>query len=88
MVWTIEYTQTAKTQLRKLDKQSAKRILDYLDERIIGRDDPRSTGRALSGPLGGLLRYRVGDFRVICDSQDGALRILVVQLANRRDVHR
>lgn len=88
MVWTIEYTQTAKTQLRKLDKQSAKRILDYLDERIIGRDDPRSTGRALSGPLGGLWRYRVGDFRVICDIQDGALRVLVVQLANRRDVHR
>ncbi|WP_339487311.1 type II toxin-antitoxin system RelE family toxin [Pseudomonas sp. EL_65y_Pfl2_R95] len=88
MVWTIEYTQTAKTQLRKLDKQSAKRILDYLDERIIGRDDPRSTGRALSGPLGGLWRYRVGGFRVICDIQDGALRILVVQLANRRDVYR
>lgn len=88
MVWTIDYTNTARTQLRKLDKQTAKRILDFLDERIAGRDDPRSTGKALTGPLGGLWRYRIGDFRVICDIQDGALRILVVQLANRRDVYR
>ena len=58
MVWTIDYTDTAKTQLRKLDKQAAKRILDFMDERIVGRDDPRSTGKALTGPLGGLWRYR------------------------------
>jgi mRNA interferase RelE/StbE len=88
LVWTIDYTNTARTQLRKLDKQAAKRILDFLDERVAGRDDPRSTGKALTGPLGGLWRYRIGDFRVICDIQDSALRILVVQLANRRDVYR
>ena len=88
MVWTIDYTSTAKNQLRKLDKQSAKRILDYLDERVSSKDDPRSSGKALTGPLGGLWRYRIGDFRVICDIQDDALRILVVQLAHRRDVYR
>lgn len=88
MVWTIDYTDTARTQLRKLDKQTAKRILDFLDERVADRADPRSTGKALTGPLGGLWRYRIGDFRVICDIQDGALRILVVQLGNRRDIYR
>lgn len=88
MVWTIDYTDTAKTQLRKLDKTSAKRILDFMDARVAGRDDPRTTGKALTGPLGGLWRYRVGDFRVICEIQDGALRILVVQLGNRREVYR
>ena len=82
MVWTIDYTDTAKTQLRKLDKQAAKRILDFMDERVIERNDPRSTGKALTGPLGGLWRYRVGDFRIICDIRDGALRILVVQIGN------
>jgi mRNA interferase RelE/StbE len=87
LVWTIDYTDTARTQLRKLDKQTAKRILDFLDERVAGRADPRSTGKALTGPLGGLWRYRIGDFRVICDIQDGSLHILVVQLGNRRDVY-
>jgi len=88
LAWTIDYTDTAKTQLRKLDKQSAKRILDFMDERVASRDDPRTTGKALKGPLGGLWRYRVGDYRVICEIQDGALRILVVQLGNRREVYR
>ena len=88
MAWTIDYTETALNQLRKLDKQSARRILDFLDERVAQRDDPRSTGKALTGPLGGLWRYRVGDFRVICEIHDGALRVLVVELGNRREVYR
>ena len=88
MVWTIDYTDTARKQLRKLDKQVARRILDFMDERIAGLENPRSTGKALTGPLGGLWRYRVGDVRVICDIQDGALRVLVVRVGNRRDIYR
>jgi len=88
LVWTIDYTDTARKQLRKLDKQVARRILDFMDERIAGLENPRSTGKALTGPLGGLWRYRVGDVRVICDIQDGALRVLVVRVGNRRDIYR
>lgn len=88
MAWTIDYADTAKGQLRKLDKQTARRILDFMDERIAGLESPRSTGKALVGQFGGLWRYRVGDCRVICDIQDGALRVLVVQVGNRREVYR
>ena len=48
----IEYTDTAKTQLRKLDRKTARRIVDYMDERVAPLDNPRSVGRALTGPLG------------------------------------
>ncbi len=88
MAWTIDYAATAKAQLRKLDKQTAWRILDFMDQRIAALENPRSAGKALTGPLGSLWRYRVGDCRVICDIQDGALRVLVVQLGHRRDVYR
>ena len=88
MVWRIEYTETALSQLRKLDRQDARRILDYLDTRIAVLDDPRSRGKALTGTLGGLWRYRVGSYRVICETQDDAMRVLVVRLGNRRDVYR
>lgn len=88
MVWAIEYTDTARGQLRKLDKQIARRIVDYMDDRVARLETPRSTGKALTGPLGGLWRYRVGDCRVICDIQDGALRVLVVQVGNRREIYR
>lgn len=88
MAWTIDYTDTAKAQLRKLDPQTARRIVDFMDERIAALDSPRSTGKALVGPLGGLWRYRVGDCRVICEILDGALRVLVVQIGNRREIYR
>ncbi len=84
----IDYTDTALKQLRGLDKPTARRILDYLDSRVVGSGDPRSAGKALTGPLGGLWRYRVGDYRVICDLQDGRMRVLVVQLGNRGEVYR
>lgn len=89
MAWTIEYTDTAKKQLRKLDKQIARRILDFMDQRIAGGRSPRDTGKALTGNLlGELWRYRVGDFRIICDIQDDKLCVLVVQIGNRREVYR
>ena len=88
MAWTIEYSDTAKDQLRKLDKPIARRIVDYMDERIADLENPRSSGKALTGPLGGLWRYRVGDYRVICEVRDGALCILVLELGNRREVYR
>ncbi len=88
MAWTIDYTDSARKQLLKLDKQTARRIVDFMDTRIAPVDDPRSTGKALSGPLGGFWRYRVGDCRVICDIQDGALRVLVVAVGNRRETYR
>ena len=88
MTWTIEYTSTARTQLRRLGKQMARRIVDYMDERVARLDDPRSMGKALTGPLGRLWRYRVGDCRVICDIQDGALCILVVRVGSRDKVYR
>jgi len=88
LAWTIDYTDSAKQQLRKLDKQTARRIIDYMDERIAPLEDPRSTGKALSGPLGEFWRYRVGDCRVICHIQDEALRVLVVRIGKRSDVYR
>jgi len=88
LAWTIEYTDTAKSLLGKLDKQTARRIVDYMDERIAPLDDPRSTGKSLTSPLGGLWRYRVGSCRVICDIQNDALCVLVVNLGNRKEIYR
>ncbi len=89
MAWTVSYTDTARKQLRKLDKKAARRILDFVDGRIAGTHNPRDTGKALTGDtLGEYWRYRVGDFRIICDIQDAELCVLVVQIGNRREVYR
>jgi mRNA interferase RelE/StbE len=88
LAWTVEYAESAKKQLRKLDKASARRIVDFMDERVGESEDPRQSGKALKGPLGDLWRYRVGDFRILCDIQDGKLTVLVLQIGNRREVYR
>ncbi|MDO8719499.1 MAG: type II toxin-antitoxin system RelE/ParE family toxin [Polaromonas sp.] len=89
MDWRIELTATAAKQLGKLDKGEAKRITNFLRQRLSTADDPRSTGKALTGPaLGTFWRYRLGDYRIICDIQDGALCILVIELGHRREVYR
>jgi mRNA interferase RelE/StbE len=88
LAWRIDYTATAINRLRKLDKPLAKRIVEYMDMQVAVLENPRSAGKALTGPMGGLWRYRVGDFRVICEIQDGVMRVLVIELGNRRDVYR
>lgn len=88
MAWTIKYTDTARILLRKIDKQTARGIVNYMDDRISVLEDSRQKDKALKGPFGVLWRYRVGDFRIICDIQDGVLCILVVKIGNRRDMYK
>jgi mRNA interferase RelE/StbE len=89
LAWTISYTDTARKQLRKLDRAVAKRLLDFIDERIAPEEDPRRIGHALTGPLlGSFWRYRMGDFRIVCGIQDAVLCILVIEIGNRKDVYR
>ena len=63
--------------------------LDPVKAPFAGRGNPRAAGKALTGPrLGAYWRYRVGDYRILCDIQDDALRILVIDIGNRREVYR
>jgi mRNA interferase RelE/StbE len=89
LAWSIEIEDAAKKDLAKLDKQIAKRITDFLRNRIATLENPRILGHALQGKiLGNLWTYRAGDYRIVCEIQDMAVRILVVQVGNRREVYR
>ena len=89
MAWTIRYTESSSKQLKKLDKQTALRVLDYMDERVAVLADPRSLGKNLKGPkMGEYWRYRVGDIRVICNISEGQMTVLVIEIGNRREVYR
>jgi mRNA interferase RelE/StbE len=43
--------------------------------------------KRLSGKLAGLVRYRVGDWRVLYRIDDEASQVLVLSIANRREVY-
>ncbi|MBA4143723.1 MAG: type II toxin-antitoxin system RelE/ParE family toxin [Nitrosospira sp.] len=88
MVWKIELTETAAKQLGKLDKSQAKRIREFLRD-LAKLKDSRSKGKALMGPrLGDFWRYRIGDYRIICDIQDTRLCVLVIEIGIRGNVYR
>ena len=88
MAWTIKTKPTAAKQLSDLDRPIQKRIRKFLIERIAPLDNPRSVGEALSGPLGDYWKYRIGDYRIICDIQDNNITILVLTIGNRNQVYR
>ncbi|MDP2110743.1 MAG: type II toxin-antitoxin system RelE/ParE family toxin [Thiobacillus sp.] len=89
MAWQIELSETAEKQLAKLDKPVAMRLRSFLRERLASLDDPRSIGQALRGSeLGEFWKYRVGDWRLICQIKDAKILITVVRLGNRREVYR
>ena len=86
MAWRIEINKDVQRAMRKLDRQTAKQITSKLRE-ISQLENPRSRGKALTGSLAGLWRYRVGDYRIICDIEDDVLLVLVVDVAHRREVY-
>ena len=89
MAWRIEFDPAAEKELAKLGSEPARRVLKFLLERVAILDDPRAIGEALKGSeLGDFWKYRVGDYRIIADIQDGAVRILIVRIGNRRDVYK
>lgn len=89
MAWRIEVSETAEKQLAKLDKPVAKRLRSFLRERLAPLDDLRSIGQALRGSeLGEFWKYRVGDWRLICQIKDAKILITVIRFGNRREVYR
>jgi mRNA interferase RelE/StbE len=88
LAWTIEITRTAEKQIAKLDRQAQETIVRFLRQRLARSENPRQWGKPLQGEKRGLWRYRVGDYRVICDIQDGRITVIVLQVGHRKDVYR
>ena len=86
MAWRIEFTGSARKQLKKLDKDEARLVLSFLRERVAPLEDPRQLGKPLKGQSAELWRYRAGDYRIVCDIQDEKVLVLVVRVGHRKDI--
>jgi mRNA interferase RelE/StbE len=86
-MWTVHLDAKAEKDLKHLDRQTRSLILSYLQKRLQNCKDPRAFGKGLSGPLSKYWRYRVGDYRILCEIQDNKVRVLVVKIGHRRDVY-
>jgi mRNA interferase RelE/StbE len=87
--WKVDFSSTARRQLKSLDKQISRRILRWLDERLLSGVNPRLWGKQLQGDeLGDMWRYRIGDYRALCLIKDNIVTVEVVSLGHRKEVYK
>jgi len=88
MSYTVLFTQKAKKQLSKLDKNTAKLIASWLKKNLDGCENPRLHGKALVANKSGQWRYRVGDYRILAEIKDEEVIILVLQIGHIREIYK
>lgn len=87
MIYKVVFTDRAKKQIKKLDKYTAALIIGWLQKNIQGCTNPRQHGKSLIGNKSGAWRYRIGDYRVICEIQDDEIVVLVLEIGHRRNIY-
>ncbi len=88
MSYAVETTALFDREFKKLDKYTQRMIKSWICKNLVGCEDPRVHGKALSSSRKGQWRYRIGDYRLICDIQDEKLVILALCIGHRRDVYK
>lgn len=87
MKYTVEYTKRAIKQLKKLDRQTSALILGWIEKNLVNCENPKQFGKGLTANRKGEWRYRIGDYRLICNINDNELIILALSIGHRRDIY-
>ncbi len=87
MKYKIVFTDRAKKQLKKLDKHVSALIIGWLEKNVNNCENPRLHGKGLVENKSGQWRYRIGDYRVICQIQEKEVVILVLEVGHRKKVY-
>lgn len=87
-MYRVETTPRFDKEFKKLDKYTQKLIKGWINKNLINCEDPRNTGKELTGNLNGQWRYRIGDYRLLCHIDDNNLIIIALSVGHRREVYR
>ncbi len=88
MNYRVEFTKSAIKDLKKLDKQTASLILGWVRKNLEGCENQRAHGKALTANKSGQWRYRVGDYRLLCEIEDKKIRIFVLNVGHRGEIYK
>ena len=86
MPYSVEYSDTALKQLRKMDRFEARLIVSWIDKNLQGCTDPRVHGKGLTANRSGEWRYRIGNYRALCVIEDERLIIEVFSVGHRKHI--
>ncbi|MEZ7651754.1 type II toxin-antitoxin system RelE family toxin [Streptococcus sp. 27098_8_51] len=86
-MYHVHYSKRAQKQIKKLDKQIQRLLFAWIDKNLEGTDNPRQHGKGLTGDRANEWRYRIGDYRLICQIQDDKMVILALEVGHRREIN-
>ena len=87
MTWKVRLDKHAVKQLLKLEKSIQRRLIEFLKNKIENCDNPRFIGKPLKGKLKNLWRYRVGDYRIICQIKSKEILVLILAFKHRKEAY-
>lgn len=88
MKYDVVFSKTALKQFKKMDNYTKLMLINWIEKNLSNCEDPRIHGKALKGNLKNQWRYRVGDYRILCDIEDDKLIILVINIGHRREIYK
>ena len=86
--WKVKFSPTADKQFEKLDPSIRRSINRYIFHNLVTEENPKRFGKALTGNLKEFWRYRIGDYRLVCEIQENNLTIIAIKVSHRRDVYK
>lgn len=87
MSYGVETTEQFDRQFKKLDRYTQRMLKAWIVKHLVGCEDPRQQGKGLTANRSGQWRYRIGDYRLICQILDDKLVILALSVGHRREVY-
>ena len=88
MSYRVETTARFDKEFKKLDRYTQKMVKAWVEKNLVGCNDPRAHGKGLSANRSGQWRYRIGDYRLICQIEDEKLIILALTVGRRSDIYK
>ena len=88
MVYKLEFSKRFDRQFSKLDKSTQRYIFNWLIKHLDNVENPRYSGKSLTGNKQGLWRYRIGNYRVIVDISDTNCVIIAIEVGHRKFIYK
>ncbi len=87
-MYRLRFSARADKQLAKMDPGVRRVIILWLLKNIDGCENPRAHGKGLSSNKSGQWRYRVGDYRILCEIKDDELIVLALEIGHRSTIYK
>ncbi len=88
MSYAVKSSPRFEREFKKLDNYTKRMIKAWIDKNLVDCENPRIHGRGLTANRSGQWRYRIGDYRLICEIEDDSLVIIALSVGHRREVYK